>query len=225
LLYPTPAGVADEQAAAMALVGITAHLGLFEHAKLRAGETVFVNGGTGGVGSAVVQMVKAAGARVITTAGSDEKLAQARSLGADEAVNYKNPDLAAELKRVIGPDGINVWYETQPPTDFDRTFELMAPKGRVIVMAGRQARPVFPNGIFYVKGLSIMGFAMFNASPDEQRLAAEGMNQWMAQQKLKAIIGERFPLEKTAEAHHMQEENTSRKAGKLTGKIVILPNG
>ena len=70
-----PTGVSDETAAACALVGITAHLGLVRDAKLKAGETLFVNGGTGGVGSMVVQMAKALGARVITTAGSDEKVA------------------------------------------------------------------------------------------------------------------------------------------------------
>src|SRR5205823_6467220 len=72
-LYPTPAGVDDQQAAAVALVGITAHLGLFGRAGLKAGETAFVNGGTGGVGSMVVQMTKAAGGRVVTTVGTAEK--------------------------------------------------------------------------------------------------------------------------------------------------------
>src|SRR5262249_3463000 len=72
-LYPTPTGVSDAEAAAVALVGITAHLGLFRCAQLKAGETVFVNGGTGGVGSMVVQMTKAAGAKAITTVGSADK--------------------------------------------------------------------------------------------------------------------------------------------------------
>ena len=74
-LNPTPSAVPDEAAAAIALVGITAHLGLFAKARLQAGETVFVNGGAGGVGSMVVQLAKAAGARVIATAGSDERVA------------------------------------------------------------------------------------------------------------------------------------------------------
>src|SRR5205809_5459396 len=96
--YPTPAGVLDEEAAACALVGITAHLGLFGCAKLRAGETVFVNGGTGGVGSMVVQMAKAVGARAITTVGSAEKAALARELGAEFVLNYKTDDVAAKVQ-------------------------------------------------------------------------------------------------------------------------------
>lgn len=222
-LYPLPRDVADEQAAALALVGITAHLGLFQCAKLKAGETVFVNGGTGGVGSAVVQMARAVGARVITTVGSDEKIVIAQELGADVVVNYKCGDLQEQLKTAAGSGGIHVWYETQPPTDLDRTVELMALRGRIVVMAGRQARPAFPNGPFYVKGLSLVGFAMFNMTPDEQRVCAEDMNRWTASGKLRTIIGRRFPLEETAQAHQLQEENTLKKAGTLTGKIVIVP--
>ncbi len=222
-VYPTPAGVSDEQAAAVALVGITAHLGLFQRANLKAGETVFVNGGTGGVGSMVVQMAKAVGAKVITSAGSDEKAMMATELGADCVVNYKGDDFAARVKEAAGAGGIQVWYETQPPTDLDRTFDLLAPRGRVIVMAGRAARPAFPNGAFYVKGLSLFGFAMFNMTAEEQLVCAGDMNKWLGAKQLKALIGKKFPLAETAAAHMFQEDNTIRKLGTLTGKIVILP--
>src|SRR5262245_1408933 len=94
-VYPTPDNVSDEHAAAAALVGITAHLGLFRCAHLKAGETLFVNGGTGGVGSMVVQMARATGARVIATVGSAEKAELCRSLGADVVLNYREADLAA----------------------------------------------------------------------------------------------------------------------------------
>jgi NADPH2:quinone reductase len=223
--YPTPKEVPDEQAAAGALVGITAHLGLFLRAKLQPGELVFVNGGTGGVGSMVVQMAKAAGARVITTVGSEGKSGQARKLGADHMINYKTDDVPAKVKEAAGGAGIDVWYETQPPGDFDRTVELMAPRGRIVVMAGRQARPVLPNGPFYVKGLSLLGFAMFNMTAAEQQLSADDMNRWMREGKLRTLIGKEYPLAETAAAHQLQEENTLRKAGTLTGKIVIRPNG
>jgi len=92
----------------------------------------------------------------------------------------------------------------------------------MVVMAGRQARPAFPHGPFYVKDLSLFGFAMFNASPQEQRHCAEDINRWLAQQKLTVPIGRRFPLAQTAAAHRLQEQNTLEKAGTLTGKIIIL---
>src|SRR5712692_11431096 len=88
-LYSTPAGVEDARAAATALVGITAHLGLFRDAKLQPKETVFVNGGTGGVGSMVVQRTKAIGGKVVTTVGTPEKADLCRHWGADCVLNYK----------------------------------------------------------------------------------------------------------------------------------------
>ncbi len=222
-LYPTPAAVADADAAALALVGITAHLGLFDRVNLAAGEAVFVNGGTGGVGAAVVQMAKAVGARVVTTVGSAEKADAARALGAEVVVNYKTDDVAGAVKAATEGRGVDVWFETLPPTDLDRTVELMAPRGRIVAMAGRAARPVFPNGPFYVKGLALFGFAMFNATPDQQRACAERMNGWMAAGKLRATIGRTFPLAEAAAAHRLQEENTLHKAGTLAGKVVVVP--
>jgi NADPH2:quinone reductase len=219
-LYPTPDDVTSEQATALALVGITAHLGLVRDAKLQRGETLFVNGGSGGVGSTVVQMAKALGARVITTAGSEEKLALCRELGADVAINYKTEDVDAMIK-AFAPQGVNVFWETLREPDFDRAVALLAPRGRMIIMAGRDSRPPFPVGPFYVKGCSLYGFAMFNATPAEQRAAAEDINRWESEGKLKANIDRVLPLSEIAAAHRLQEDNTIHKAGTLTGKIVI----
>lgn len=221
-LYPTPEGASSETLAALALVGITAHLGVVGHAKLRADEILFVNGGSGGVGSSVVQMAKALGARVITTAGSPEKVALCRELGADDIIDYKQEDVAARIKE-IAPQGINVWWETLREPDFDKAVGVLAPRGRMVIMAGREARPPFPVGPFYVKGCSLFGFAMFNASADEQRAAANDINAWVAAGKLKANIDRVLPLAEAAAAHRLQEENTIGKAGTLTGKIVLKP--
>ena len=158
--------------------------GLFQRARLQAGETVFVNGGTGGVGSMVVQMAKAVGAKAITTVGSDEKAELCRSWGADCVLNYKTDDIPARIKDFTNGQGVNVWYETQREPDFIKTVDLMARRGRMIVMAGRQAQPTFPVGPFYVKDLSLYGFAMFNATPDEQRICADDINRWLAEKKL-----------------------------------------
>ena len=223
-LYPLPNGVAEQDAAAIALVGITAHIGLFIRANLKAGETVFVNGGTGGVGSAVVQMAKAVGAKVIATVGNPEKAELARELGADTVINYKSDDVVAAVKTATAGRGVDVFYETQPPTDFDRIIEMTAQNGRIVVMAGRTARPPFPNGPFYVKGLSLFGFAMFALTPDIQRQCATDINQWLTDKKLRPLIGKTFPLADAAIAHQLQEENTVGKAGTLSGKIVVMPS-
>lgn len=221
-LYPTPKGVTDEDAAAAALVGITSHLGLFLKAGLKQGETLFVTGGSGGVGSTVLQMAKAVGARVITTAGSEAKANVCRELGAREVILYKTQDIDEELNR-LAPDGVNVWWEVTRSANFEQAIPHLCKRGRMIVMAGREARPVFPLGPFYVKDCSLHGFAMFNASPEEQRQCAEDINRWLQEGKLKPRIDRVLPLSETATAHQLQEDNTIGGAGTLAGKIVLKP--
>jgi NADPH:quinone reductase len=221
-LYPTPDGVRDEDVAASALVGITAHLGLLGHAKLRHGETIFVRGGAGGVGSMVVQIAKALGATVIATAGGAAKAAQCRALGADHVLDYTAVDLAEQLK-ALAPSGVNVFWETLREPDFDFAVATMAPMGRMVLMAGRDARPAFPVGPFYVKGCSLYGFAMFKASAEEQRACAKDINHWFATKQLRAVIDRKLPLSQAAEAHRLQEEHTLAKKSTLSGKIVLTP--
>lgn len=221
-LYPTPDGVSDETAAASALVGVTAHLGLFREAQLKAGESLFVHGGTGGVGSMVVQMAKAAGARVITTGGSDEKVERCKELGADTAVNYKSEDVTAAVQ-AFAPEGVNVFWETLREPDFDTIVSYLAERGRIVLMAGREARPAFPVGPFYVKGCSLHGFVMFKATADELRACADDMNRWFVEGKLQPQIGKVMPLAEAAAAHRLQQQNTLEKSGTLAGKIVLKP--
>ena len=218
--YPIPEGQAAVQAAAQALTGITAHLGLFEHGRLRNGETLYVPGGSGGVGSMVVQMARAVGARVATSAGSPERVELCRALGADLALNYKTDDLAARLPE-FAPDGFDLWFETQRDPNFEVAVPLLRKHGRIVVIAGRNARPVLPLGPFYTRNCSLVGFAMFNASPAEQRQAAEDINRWTAAGQLRSHIGRTFPLDAAAEAQALLEANTMGGAGTLAGKVVV----
>ena len=224
-LYRTPEPLTDAEAAAGALVGLTAHLGLFLHAELKLGEVLFVNGGSGGVGSAVIQLARAAGARVIATAGSDAGVKLCRDLGADLAINYNDPNMDDQIRGFAMPHGgLQVWFETQREPTFDRTVSLMAPRGRIILMAGRAARPEFPVGPFYVKDLRTIGFAMFNGSPEELQSAADALNTLSARGQWKPQIGATFPLSEAQAAHRLQEDNTINKAGTLRGKIVVQPD-
>jgi NADPH2:quinone reductase len=221
-LYPTPKGIQDSDAAAVALVGITAHLGLFRDARLLAGETVFVNGGSGGVGSMVIQMARAAGARVLASTGGESKAAFCRELGANGVIDYRAEDVASTLKS-LAPGGVQVWWETTREPDLDLAIGALAPRGRMVLMAGREARPPFPVGSFYVKGCSLHGFVMFAATPDELRHCAESINRWLANGQLRPNIDRTLPLARTAEAHRLQEESTLERSGRLRGKIVLLP--
>jgi NADPH:quinone reductase len=219
-LYPIPAAVSEEEIVALSLVAVTAHLGLVLKANLKAGEVLFVNGGAGGVGSCVVQMARRIGAKVIATAGSDAKAEACRQLGADLAINYQTEDVDAAIQQAA-PGGVNVWWETLRQPDFERVVPLMALRGRYVLMAGRDAKPVFPVGPFYVKDCSLHGFAMFNATPEELRAAADDINRSAAAGTLKPRIDRVMPLSAAIEAHRLQEDSTMRQSGVVSGKLVL----
>ncbi|MFM7184823.1 MAG: NADPH:quinone reductase [Planctomycetota bacterium] len=221
-LYPTPAGISDVDAAAAALVSITAHLGLVREAEVRPGETVFVNGGSGGVGSAVVQIAKALGARVIATAGTPAKRDAVARFGADVVLDYRDRDLADQV-RAAAPAGVDVFWETQREPDFDRAVSMLADRGRIVVMAGRDARPPFPVGPFYVKGCRLLGFVMFKADAATQAAAAADINRWLQSGRLRVPVDRVLPLARTAEAHAVQEAATIARSTALAGKLVIEP--
>ncbi len=223
-LYPTPPQVADTDAAALSLVGITAHLGLVHRGQLQAGETVFVNGGSGGVGSTVIQMAKCLGAaKIITTAGSAEKAALCRDLGADDVILYKESDVLTSVQE-LAPDGVNLWWETVREPQLADAVTGLARDGRIIVMAGRDARSEVPIGPFYTKQASLLGFVMFLMPPDVQRVCAEEMNRWMAAGSLKPRIDRILPLAEAATAHRLQEESTIGCNGTLKGKLILQPD-
>ncbi len=186
------------------------------------GKTVFVQGGSGGVGSMVVQMSKAAGGRVIASAGSAAKAEICRELGADAVVNYREQQIANAVL-AFSPAGVNIFWETQREPDFDLAVEALAERGRMILMAGRDARPEFPVGPFYVKELSLHGLVMFKATAEEMRRCADDMNRWFEAGRLKARIDRVMPLSQAAEAHRLQEASTVEKSGQLAGKIVLHP--
>jgi NADPH2:quinone reductase len=222
-LYRTPKEVSDRDAAAAALVSITAHLGLVGNASLQPGETIFVNGGSGGVGSAVVQIAKLLGARVVATAGTPEKRERVRRLGADLVLDYHRGDLV-EAVLAAAPQGVDVYWETLREPLFDQAVAMLGEGGRMVIMAGRDARPPFPVGPFYVKGCRLFGFVMFKADSHEQAAVAADLNRWMAVGKLRVPIDRVLPLSATAEAHALQESSTIARSGAVGGKLVIEPS-
>ena len=115
-----------------------------------------------------------------------------------------------------------VWETVREP-DFDQLVSYLAERGRLVLMAGRDARPPFPVGPFYVKGCSLHGFVMFKATADELRTCSVDMNRWLSSGKLQPRIARELPLSQAAEAHRLQEENTLHRADTLAGKIVLHP--
>jgi NADPH:quinone reductase-like Zn-dependent oxidoreductase len=214
-LYHLPADVDPRSAAPVLHTAATAHIGLFREARLAPGETVLVGGAGGGVGSAVVQLARAAGARVIATASAQD--AQwCRSCGAHEVLDYRNPGLADTLRQVH-PEGFDVWWDNSGTHDFETVLPLLRKGGRVIVLAGLAARPVLPVGQLYTRDASLRGFAISNASVADLARAADTVNRLLKERRLQSRVCQTFPLEKAAEAHRLMEVGTQG------GRILVIP--
>jgi NADPH2:quinone reductase len=171
----------------------------------------------------VLQLAKAAGAQVVTTVGSSAKADLCKQWGADCVLNYKTDDIVAGVRDFTGGKGVQVWFESLREPDLVRIVDLMGQRGRIVLIAGRAAKPIFPVGPFYVKGLSLFGFAMFNATSTEQRRCADDINRWLEEGKLLPPIGRVFPLSEAVAAHRFLEENTIHGAGTLVGKVLLVP--
>jgi NADPH:quinone reductase-like Zn-dependent oxidoreductase len=216
-LYPLPDGVDPEVAVAVAHPGATAHLALFAHAGLRPGETVFVAGAAGSVGSALVTMAVEAGARVVAGASARD-LGHVRGLGAAEVLDYRLADLGPAL-RAACPGGIDVFLDTSGRNDLALAVEHLAFRGRIVLLAGGGSRPVLPVGPLYTKDASILGFVISHATADELRRAAGAVNRLLAAGRLRPRRIERLPLSAMAEAHRRVER------GGLHGtRLVVRPD-
>ena len=129
------------------------------------------------------------------------------------------PKTSPRASKKLAPDGVNVWWETLREPNFDQAVPLLAPRGRMILMAGRDARPAFPVGPFYVKGCHLYGFAMFNATPDEQQAAADDINRWLAAGKIKPRIDRILPLDQAAAAHSCKKKTRSAKPARWPARL------
>jgi len=213
-LYRLPEGADPEQAVAILHPAATAHLALHTHGGLRPGETVYVAGGAGNVGGAAIVLASRAGARAIASARAED-LDYCRSLGAAVALDYRADGLAREL-RDAAPDGVNVYLDTSGRHDMALAVDVLAARGRIILMAGKGARPPLPVGPLYTRDGSIVGFAISNASTSELAEAAKAVNQLLAERALAPRKVEVLPLACAAEAHRRME------SGKLRGTRLVL---
>ena len=214
-LYHLPTGVEPTQAAAVLHTAATAYIGLVREAGLVLGETLVVCGAAGGVGSSVVQLGAAAGARVIATARPDDA-AWCRSCGASAVLDYGQSDLAEQIA-AHAPEGVDVFWDNSGTHDLEHTLPLLARGGRIIAMAGLLATPVLPIGQLYLKDASIRGFIISNASVADLALAAKMTNYGLSRGILKARICAKLPMSEAAEAHRLQEKGAR-------GRIIVLPS-
>jgi NADPH2:quinone reductase len=223
LALPIPAGLSNVEAAAIPETFFTVWHNVFERGRLRTGETLLVHGGSSGIGTTAIQLAKAFGARVITTAGSDEKCKACRELGADVAINYRIEDFVAAIKKAPGGKGADVILDMVGGDYIERNYEAAAVEGRIVQIAF-QASPKATVDFrrLMLKRLIHTGSTLRARSvPDKAAIAAALEQQVLpliAAGKVRPVIDSTFPLAKAAEAHARME------ASGHVGKIVLTLN-
>ena len=204
-VLPLPPGFALDDAAAFAFTYGTSHHALMDRAQLKAGETVLVLGAAGGVGTAALQIAKAAGARVIAATSSDEKCALCRSLGADETLNYSTQNLRDTLKALTGGKGPDVVYDPVGGDLAEPVFRSIAWRGRYLVVGfAGGGIPALPWNLALLKGASVVGVFWGDFVKREPRSSAAALGQlaqWYAQGLIKPVIDQRLPMSELPAAY------------------------
>ena len=220
LCMPLPPGFPMVDAAAFIMIYATSYHALIDRAALNAGETVLVLGAAGGVGTSAIQIAKAAGARVIAAASTDEKCALCKSIGADETINYSTANLRETLKTMTGGKGPDVIYDPVGGDFAEPAFRSIAWRGRYLVV-GFAAGPIpaLPFNLALLKGASIVGVFWGDFSKREPQANAAMMMelaQWYGQGKIKPVIDRTMPMaELKAAFAHMGSRG-------VMGKLVMV---
>jgi putative PIG3 family NAD(P)H quinone oxidoreductase len=219
-VMPAPQGVDLVTAGALPEVACTVWSNVFMVAGLRPGETLLVHGGAGGIGNLAIQLAKALGATVITTAGSEEKLELCRLLGADVAVNYRDQDFVEEVRRATDGHGADVVLDNMGAKYLDRNVSALATEGRLVIigMQGGVKGELNIGKLLSKRGAVIATSLRSRPVEDKASICAAVVEHvWplVADGSVRTIVHTTFPLDKAGEAHRLME------SGDHVGKIVL----
>ncbi len=217
---PLPAGLTLIEAAAIPETFFTVWYNMFERGRLAAGETVLIHGGSSGIGTTAIQLAKAFGARVVTTAGSPEKCAACSKLGADVAINYKTEDFVAATKKATANHGADVVIDLIGGDYVDRNYEAAAVEGRIVQIAVQSSpRATVDLRRLMFKRLTHTGSTLRARSVADKGAIARAVEAkvlpLIAAGRVKPVIDSTFQLRDAAAAHARME------AGHHVGKIVL----
>src|SRR3954447_14274654 len=218
-LVKLPDAISSEQAGAMMLQGMTAHMLLRSVHRVQAGETILIHAAAGGVGLIVCQWAKALGATVIGTVGSDEKAELARAHGCDHPIVYTRQDLVAEVNRITDGEKLPVVYDSVGRDTFTKSLDCLKRRG-MMVSFGNASGPVdpFPPAVLAQKGslfLTRPTLYDYIATREELERASNDLFEVVSSGKVKVEVKQRFPLKSAAEAHRALE------ARKTTGSTIL----
>jgi NADPH:quinone reductase-like Zn-dependent oxidoreductase len=211
-VLPKPANLSFVEAAAVPLTFMTAWHALVERARLRLGETVLVHAAGSGVGVAAVQIAKLHGARVIATAGSDEKLRRAKDLGADEVVNYETQDFVQEVRRLTDKRGVEVVFEHVGKKTWEKSILSAGIGGRIVTVGATTGYdPLTDLRHVFFRQLSLLGSTMGTAADLVQVL------RFVGEGKLRPVVDRTLPLADARQGQALLSERAQ------FGKIVLEP--
>ena len=217
---PVPGALSDIEAASLPETFFTVWSNVFMRAYLQAGETLLIQGGSSGIGVTAIQMAKAMGAKVIVTAGSDDKCAACVALGADHAINYKTGDFVEQVKKLTDGKGVNVILDMVAGSYISREVECMAEDGRLVIIAVQGGvKAEFNAGMVLRKRLTITGSTLRPRSLEFKTSIAKALREkvWplVASGAIKPVIHSTFAAADAAKAHALMESNQH------IGKIVL----
>jgi NADPH2:quinone reductase len=221
---PVPKGLSDVEAASLPETFFTVWSNVFDRARLAAGETLLIQGGSSGIGVTAIQLAKALGAKVIVTAGSDDKCEACVKLGADHAINYKTQDFVEEVKKLTsgerGGEGVNVVLDMVAGAYVAREVQCMAEDGRIVIIAVQGGtKSEFNSGLVLRKRLVITGSTLRPRPIAFKAAIAQSLKDkvWPLLEKgaIKPVIHSTFPAAEAAKAHELMESNQH------IGKIVL----
>ncbi|GAA2438436.1 NADPH:quinone oxidoreductase family protein [Streptomyces lavendulocolor] len=220
-VLPAPDALDDAEAAALHIGYQTGWFGLHRRAALREGETLLVHAAAGGVGSAAVQLGKAAGAKVVGVVGGAEKAAVARELGCDAVIDRHGDDIVAAVKEFTGGRGADVVYDPVGGDAYAKSAKCVAFEGRIVVVgfaSGDIPAPALNHAL--VKNYTIMGlhWGLYNQKdPEAIRRCHDLLTEYAAKGLIKPLIGDRVAFEDAAAAVQRVADGTT------TGRLVVLP--
>jgi NADPH2:quinone reductase len=217
---PVPAGLTDEEGASLPETFFTVWSNVFDRARLQPGETLLVQGGTSGIGVTAIQLGKALGARVIATAGSDEKCAACLALGADHAINYKTADFAEEAHKLTDGKGVDVILDMVAGAYVAREINCLAEDGRLVIIAVQGGTKAEVNaGLVLRRRLTVTGSTLRPRPVAFKGAIAQSLRRhvWplIEAGQIKPVIHSRFAAAEAAKAHTLMESNQH------IGKIVL----
>ncbi|MEK7858243.1 MAG: NADPH:quinone reductase [Elusimicrobiota bacterium] len=208
-VFPLPDTLSFEQGAAVGVPFGTAHRALFHHGKAKKGQTVLIHGASGGVGTAAVQLARAAGLTVIGTAGGPEGVAFVKALGADQALDHRTAGYLSGL----APDLI---VEMLANVNLPEDLRVCALRGRIVIVGSRGEVTIDPRAAM-TKDITIQGMTLWNMPDEDRALVHADLGRGFESGALAPVIGRSFPLAEAAKAHEAVMSPGAR------GKIVLIP--